>query len=404
MKFTSRSLDALKPEAKRYERWETNGRGFGIRVSPSGVKSFVFLYRFGGKLRRMTLGAYPQTALATAHKAHATALEKLAQTPPVDPGAEAQAGKLATRAAPTVADLSAIYMERYAKPNKRSWKKDEQILNRDVLPAWRNLKANSITRPQVATLLHSIVLRGSPTQADATLALLKVFFKFARQQGLIENRPCDDLPRSKPKSKDVHLNEEQVKPFWTSLEASDLPERYKLALKLILVTGQRPGECMGAPVAEFELSRDRWTIPGSRVKNGKTHSVPLNKYARAIVDRAIELGEGSPWLFPSTSLRGHLSTGIVSRELADRRAAFGLPDGFTPHSLRHTARTMLSSLAPYDVCERILNHTLPGEGKTYDHYRYDNEKRAALDSLALKLDGLLTGASGTVVQFQKRGA
>ncbi len=67
MKVTDRSIHALKPRLERYEAWEDNGKGFGLRVGTSGKKTFVYVYRHGGRARRMTLGTYPYTTLAGAH-------------------------------------------------------------------------------------------------------------------------------------------------------------------------------------------------------------------------------------------------------------------------------------------------------------------------------------------------
>ena len=96
MKFTDKKIQNLKPKAQRYEEWE--GNGFGVRVTPRGVKSFVYLYRFEGKARRLTLGTYPTMTLADAHKAHAEAMKKLEQG--IDPGVEAVAERVEERRGP----------------------------------------------------------------------------------------------------------------------------------------------------------------------------------------------------------------------------------------------------------------------------------------------------------------
>jgi len=84
MKFTNRSIQSLKSKSERYEVWEDNGKGFGLRISLAGRKSCLFMYRFNGRARRMTLGNYPKTSLADAHEAHATARKQLEKG--IDPG------------------------------------------------------------------------------------------------------------------------------------------------------------------------------------------------------------------------------------------------------------------------------------------------------------------------------
>ncbi|MEJ2673526.1 MAG: Arm DNA-binding domain-containing protein, partial [Deltaproteobacteria bacterium] len=137
MKFTDKKIQNLKPKSQRYEEWE--GNGFGVRVTPRGIKSFVYLYRFDGKPRRLTLGSYPNMTLADAHKAHAEALKKLEQG--IDPGAVMVAKRQEERVAPTVADLADEYLRLWARPRKRSWRVDQRILNKDILPIWGRRKA-----------------------------------------------------------------------------------------------------------------------------------------------------------------------------------------------------------------------------------------------------------------------
>ncbi|MBT5809404.1 MAG: DUF4102 domain-containing protein, partial [Rhodospirillaceae bacterium] len=91
MKFTDRGIAALKAKEKRYEEWEDGRTGLGIRVSPKGRKSFVFLYRFDGTVRRITFGTYPALGIADAHVAYAAAKKKL------DQGANPGAGLLQKR-------------------------------------------------------------------------------------------------------------------------------------------------------------------------------------------------------------------------------------------------------------------------------------------------------------------
>jgi hypothetical protein len=132
MKFTVRGIDALKPSANRYDMLESDGHGFGVRVAPSGRKSWIYLYHYGGRLRRMTLGVYPEMSLAEAHKAHATA--RAAVKRGEDPAAHQVHARLEALKAPTVAQLAHAYLERWAKPHKRSWREDARILAKDVLP------------------------------------------------------------------------------------------------------------------------------------------------------------------------------------------------------------------------------------------------------------------------------
>ncbi len=112
MRFTDRSIAALKPKAERYEVWEDGCTGMGCRVSPKGRKSWVYMYRFNGKARRMGLGTYPAIGLAKARVMHAGAREILAKG--ADPGAHQTERKRAEPNAETVLDLADAYLEAWA--------------------------------------------------------------------------------------------------------------------------------------------------------------------------------------------------------------------------------------------------------------------------------------------------
>src|SRR5690606_13005075 len=84
MRFTDAGIRALKTKPERYEEFEDNGRGFGIRVAPTGRKTWFTLYRFDGKPRRLTHGPFPEIRLSEARRRHADALVKVEEG--VDPG------------------------------------------------------------------------------------------------------------------------------------------------------------------------------------------------------------------------------------------------------------------------------------------------------------------------------
>src|ERR1700682_4451513 len=129
MRLTDKGVAVLKGKPQRYEVWEDGRSGFGVRVAPSGRKSWLFMYRFGGKARRMTLGTYPVLSLASARVKYAEAKRKLDHGE--DPGSLAKAEKLIDREASTVRQLADEYLERSAK-GLRSYREIKRTLTRDV--------------------------------------------------------------------------------------------------------------------------------------------------------------------------------------------------------------------------------------------------------------------------------
>ena len=188
MRFTDKGIAALKPKSERYEVWEDGRTGLGVRVTPKGRRSFVHMYRFDGKARRMTLGTYPVVGLASARVKHASAKEQLSKG--IDPGAQQIERKRAERNAETVADLIEEYLEKWARPRKRSADEDERKLKKEVLPLWGKRKAREITRRDVITLLDGIVDRGAPIRANRTLAVIRKMFNFALSRDILDTTPA----------------------------------------------------------------------------------------------------------------------------------------------------------------------------------------------------------------------
>ena len=145
-RLTDARIRSKRPEESRYEVWDTEP-GFGLRIAPSGRKSFVYLYRFEGKPRRMTLGVYPRVSLADAREEVAKAVKKLETD--IDPGAEKIAARNEFRDAESFAELADEFIKRHAKPNLKSWKDVQRQLDVDAIPAWGKRKAKSIARRDV---------------------------------------------------------------------------------------------------------------------------------------------------------------------------------------------------------------------------------------------------------------
>lgn len=401
MKFTDRSIKSLKAERKRYEAWEDNGKGFGIRVAPSGRKSWVYLYRFGGTARRITFGTYPAISLSGAHVKRAKAREDLEKG--IDPGLELIAVKQSERDADIFAELAEEYLEKYAKPRKRSANEDERILRKDVIPVWGRRKAKDIRRRDVIALLDEIVERGSPIIANRTLAVIRKLYNWAMSRDIVDATPCAAIQApSKENRRDRVLSDSEIKTFWTKLEEAKMSEGSKLALRLQLVTAQRKGEILSAAWSDLDLDDTVWTIPAEKSKNGLPHRVPLTDMAVELLSAIKEESGESRWLFPSAIYSNrHVTETSVNHALRLNLDVFGL-EPFTPHDLRRTtASHMASGGVSRLVISKVLNHAESGITAVYDRHSYDKEKRMALEAWGRKLESILTGKKAKVVPLVK---
>ena len=400
MRLTVRGLDALKPKAERYEVWENGRTGLGLRVSPAGRKSWVFMYRFDGKARRMSLGTYPTVGLASARVKHATAKELL--TKGVDPGALHVEKRRAERQAETVNDLADEYLEKWARPRKRSAAEDERILRKDVLPAWGMKKAKSITRRDVILLLDEIVDRGSPIQANRTLAVVRKMFNFGLRRDIVDATPAHMVEApAKENQRDRVLSADEIRTFWDGLADAPMTPAIKLALKLELATGQRKGELVGAALSEFDFDEGVWTVPAGRAKNGSAHRVPLSpltleliEEARAVARQAeiarVEKRPGAKprepdWLFPSPAAKEGRRVDIRKPFRRVVEAAGLDPDQIVRHTLRHTAIThLVQAGVDLPTVKRISGHKTLAMVERYAHANGEHIQ-AAMDKLQSRL-------------------
>ncbi|RCX28439.1 tyrosine-type recombinase/integrase [Thioalbus denitrificans] len=407
-KFTDADIRNAKLKATRYDLRE--GDGFGVRVSPTGERSFFFAYDFLGRRRRMTLGRYPDLSLKDARREKAKAAALLAQG--IDPATkranarrEQSAAEKAEREAETVAHLASEYLEKWAKPRKRSAAEDERMLQKDVLPKWKRRKVKDITRRDVNKLLDGIAARGAPIAANRTLALVRRMFNFAVEKGYLDSSPATHVrPPAKENRRERILSDEEIRAFWNRLDGVTPYTRH--ALRLLLLTGQRSGEVLQMEWSELDMAGGWWTIPAAKAKNGETHRVPLAGMALDIIRELDAIRASEQWVFPGRNQPKDKPAKPMTRASLSRavtRWATGNP--WTPHDLRRTVATRLGELG-FDrlVQDKVLNHKDRTVGGIYDRHTYDTEKRQAMDAWDRRLRSILglAEAGGNVVTLRQR--
>jgi integrase len=389
MNLTAKLIESLKTPSKRTEYFDEDVPGLCLRITETGHKSWGLYYRFAGRQQRLSLGSLAALSLKQARKKARSALNDVAENK------NPFTAKIEQRAAETFKFVTQEYIERYAKPNKKSWEEDQRIIDHDLLPYFGAIRAKEITRKDITELLERKAAK-SPVQANRTRSLPNKIFRWAIPKGYIENNPVylTELPGGKESERDRVLSEKEIKQVWTSLdkerEADKAHRKYQMlsagSLKLRLLTAQRGGEVMSMEWSEIE--NEWWTIPGSKTKNGLTHRVPLSP-GSSIIDEMKSLVEGteknkkplSNFVFPGPR-GGHIEN--VQKAIQRIRKSTGIQ--FRGHDLRRTAATQMTSMGiPRLIVQKILNHVEPGVTQIYDRYSYDKEKREALESWSKRL-------------------
>ena len=397
-RLTDAGIHRLTGKKTRYEVWDTEP-GLGLRIAPSGRKSFVYLYRFEGRPRRMTLGVYPRVSLSDARAEVVKAVKKLEKD--IDPGVEKIAARKAYRDAESFAELADEFIRRHAIPNLKSWQDVQRQIEVDAIPAWGKRKAKSIARRDVIDLIDDIMDRGAPVTANRTLALLKQVFKFGVQRDVLEVSPAVLVDRPyKEKERTVVLEEDEIGIFWNGLDNANMTEDVRIALKLCLVTGQRRAEVAG--LSHSEINGDWWELPAERSKNGKAHRIFLSPLAKRLIKQA----SGEEYLFPARKHANSEETAPIIpaaliNAISKNRDVLG-SKRFTVHDLRRTTATRMAQIkiSRFDI-SRVLNHTAGDVTARYDKYAYDPQKKSALLKWSRRIQWILSGKeSGKVVSIK----
>ena len=415
MRLTDSKVKGLRAKESRYIEWDDGCPGLGVRVSVAGKRSFIYMFRFEGRARMMTLGPYPTLTLSDAREKASKARGKVEKG--TDPGLELTTGKKAVREAYTVKNLVEDYIERHAKRKKRSWKEDERVLNKDVIPRWGRRKAKSIIRLDVVNLLDEVRDRaeakgGKGVQANRTLEIIRKMFNFAVGRSIIEHSPCLVIERpAKENRRDRVLNENEIKIFWNNINKARMEAGTRLVLKLQLVTMQRKGELVQIEKADIDLKSRWWTQPKEKVKNNQAHRVWLTDMAMEVIKKAIELSEDSRWLFPGKVKDKYITPQAIDHALRkvqinDRRQnlvdIFKIPR-FTPHDLRRTGATHATGAGVSRfIVGKVLNHVDQSVTGRYDLHEYDAEIQQALETWERKLKNILTGEKAKVVNIKRK--
>jgi integrase len=366
-------------------------------VTPAGAKSWVLLYRVasGAKLRRLTIGAYPDLGLSKARDKARGELRK-AQAGR-DPGTERQTARKHTFQA-----LADDYIEKHAKRHKRSWREDDRRLRNVLVPAWGERPVTAIRRADVRELLEDIVTRGKSVDANRTLALVRRVLNYALDAEWVEANVAAKLqrPGGAEASRARVLNHDELRATWQHLQAPStllgLKGRQstlaRAALSLRLVTAQRGVEVLN--LRWSDIDGDWWTIPAESSKNKLPHRVFLSRMAQDILTRVRTLQpDDSVYAFVGVRGKRQRSRALDDLGIADVR----------PHDFRRTAASMMASAGIARlVVAKVLNHVDRGVTAIYDRHSYDAEKRVALETWDRTLTATLEEKpAGTVVPFAR---
>jgi integrase len=378
-KLSKTVVERIKAADQDVVVWDNTLPGFGVRVKPSGVRSYIIQYRNRNTSasRRLTIGQHgPLLTFDQAKKqARAMLADAMRGEDPVEI-------RKTARRAPSIADLAVDYLERHAVPKKRpkSVRDDRAMLDNIILPKLGAKKVDAIGRRDVEAI--QVGMKDRPYQANRVLSLLSKMFNLAIEWKWRPDNPAKGIERYQEQKRERWLSDEELRHLCAVLDEHP-NTRAANAVRLQLLTGARLGEVLTSRKEDFDLHRGIWTKPSHQTKQKRTEHLPLSAQALILVTLIIETSDaGSPFLFPGNKPGQPLHEikkfwSVVLREA-------GIVN-YRRHDNRHTyASHLVSSGLSLEIVGRLLGHTTATTTKRYAHLA-DDPLRAATDQFGSKI-------------------
>lgn len=369
MKLTKRVVEGLELKPQSYFVWDSDVRGFGVRIYPSGKRAYVIQYRAGRRTKRLTLG---QHGPLTADEARTLAKRQMGEVARGgDPSGERKKLSNALTVAMLCDRFLSEYVEQHCKPTTlRGYR---TIIRNNVKPHLGSYLVKDVQRADIANLHFQ--LRGTPYQANRTLMVLSKMFNIAEDWGLRDEgaNPTRRIKKYREEEKKRYLSDgEQFRlgrAFEEVLANGSETVHVVTAFMLLMLTGCRRNE-----IAELKWDYVHYThldLPDS--KTGRRR-IPLPRAAYDLL-MSLPRRNGNPYVILGVTELGHITD--LERPWRRIRARAGLED-VRIHDLRHTYASvaMKDGIDPFTLKE-ILGHKNLSTTLRYAHLSDDAVQKAA---------------------------
>ena len=378
--------------------YDHDTKGFGLRVTRAGAKSFILNYRNAGGIdRRYTIGTFRDPWRVNRARKEANRLKEL-----IDQGQDPQGEKNAVRSAPTINDLIERWREEHApKLRPRNRQENERLVRQWIVPELGNRRVAELRYADIAALHTRITTkRGTPYRANRVLALLSKMLSLAVIWEMRADNPARGIERNHEERRYRYLSLEELTQLIGAL-ALHPNQTAANVVRLLLLTGARKGEVLGARWDHFDLETGTWTKPSAHTKANREHRIPLSAPARQLLSELKATAAVSPFVFPA----GSKGNGPLSEIRADWDALCSAAklSGVRVHDLRHTYASVLASAGlSLPIIGALLGHTQPSTTARYAHL-FDDPLRAATERVGAIVTAAGHGRPAAVVDLPRRG-
>lgn len=384
LNITERAVKSLKPVQGRSSAifYDEQIAGFGVCVTASGTRSFVLNYMLAGRERRYTIGQHPAWSADAARK------EASRLRVEVDKGLDPVAERERRRGEKTVTELATEFMEKHAVKKLRmgTVRGYREMLRDHITPAIGRLRLSAVRRRDVEALHNS--MSETPYRANRTLALISAMFNKGILCEWCARNPAKGIPHFVEDEREMWLSEEQLAALDGAI--TQYGRASAEAIRLLILTGARKMEVVGAQWDQFDLVRKVWTRESHQTKEKKKEHIQLSDAAVLVLRRMKKTAVG-PYLFPGKKQGASLRT--ISKPWVQICKTAGLADEYEVmgkrkmlkrwrpiarvHDLRHSyASWLVSKGVALPVVGKLLGQTRP---ETMARYAHVNDQ-AAMDA------------------------
>ncbi len=388
---------ALPPGCGQTFLWDSEIKGFALRVTARGAKSFVLDYRVDGRQRRITLGNYPDWTVQAARAAAKTMKRD------VDSGQDPMGQRHALRGAPTVQDLWERYQsEKLSTKAARTQVDERSMWQKIILPRLAKHRVADVTYNDIDELHRDITrIRKTPVRANRVVEVLRGAFNLAIRWHWRQDNPARGVQRNPEEKRDRYLSKAELIALARAL--NEHPEVTSAnAIKLLMLTGARRGEVLGATWNMFDLEQGIWVKPSAHTKQRRIHRVPLSSPALGLL-KAMRVEAKSRFVFcgakgkPLTDIKRTWvsvckTAGFVKHIPKRSRSGKSVFDetgapilieqpNVRIHDLRHSFASILVSVgASLPLIGQLLGHTQVQTTQRYAHL-FDRPMRDAAEAV-----------------------
>lgn len=420
MKLSSDFCKNAKGEpGKRLEYRDDEEKGLIFRITESGSKSWSVRYRaITGEQRRETY-KYPEVGLARARelakklKGGASEGRDVAKERKVAKASAERAKKdrleLIAEAYFSASRLGSQRVGSKVKPKSESTIVEEtRVWSSDLKPKFGQRPVTSLTNREIGDYISELTATAASKGRNAH-RLLRQILNYAIIRGVIEHNPADRVAVVAIGERKRYLSDAELKAMWDLL--SNIEEREKiqisdemgLLLQFMILTPLRVKEVAGMEWVEIDKGKKLWTVPAARMKGRRTHIAPLSPAALAVLDRAKQVIGDETFVFASPTTGGALARQSIAHAFARAVKHLKFESRCTPHDLRRTQTTALTSKERLgvgrDIARLLLGHADGGDtiSRHYDMHDYLPEKRHAAEKWGRLVMTIVAG--GKVVKF-----